>query len=239
MKYAKISSLLLLLGIFIASLFSSCTSNIKRSNDNFYEKDYNIDNFKKIKLEGAYNIELTQGNESSLIMETSDEFHNKVRIWVSDDILHVKTNVKNIGTDEIKLFITVTKLESIKIEGGAYLQTVGFIELNNFDIEIEGGAHVDMQLTANTIKAKAEGAVNMQFEGVAEKFIAVSEGAGNIDADGLKAKYVECRVSGVGNASVYATEELNARVEGLGKISYRGNPTLYKQIEGIGFIYKK
>ncbi|MBN2807043.1 MAG: DUF2807 domain-containing protein [Prolixibacteraceae bacterium] len=200
---------------------------------------HEIDDFSSIAFEGAYTIELTQGTENSITVATAEDLQDKVSVWVSNQVLNVKSNIKNISSDEIKVNITFVQLSDINVKGGAFLKTNGFVKLDDFNIEIEGGASIDMQVTAQKIKAKAEGAVNMQFEGITNEFYAISEGAGNIDADQLEAKIVECRVSGVGNASVYATEELNARVEGLGKISYRGNPTLYKKVDGIGVIFRK
>lgn len=239
MKSFKVSSIFVLLGALLAGMLTSCTSSINRSKASYYEKDYEIENFSMIKFEGAYNIELSQGDTESLVMETSEELHDKVRIWVSDDMLHIKTDVKNLSSDEIKLAITFTDLTYLNVEGGALLKSKGYLELEDLDIHIEGGANIKMEIAANHINAKAEGAVNMEFSGVAKELTAISEGAANIDADQLKAETVDCRVAGVGNASVYATDELYAKVEGLGKISYRGNPVLNKKIEGIGIVYKK
>jgi len=234
----RVSSIFVLLGIFLASLFSSCTADIRRNQSEYIEKDYEVENFSKIKFEGGYNVKLIQGDKPSFVMTTSYELHDKVRIWVEDNMLHVKTKVNNLGADEIKLTITVKDLESIKIEGGVFLTTLGYLQMKDFDLQVEGGAHIDMKLKAESIRAKASGGVNMEFEGTTDRFTAISEGAGNIDADRLEAKTVECRVAGVGNASVYATEKLNATVEGLGKIGYRGNPELTKQVNGIGMVYR-
>jgi hypothetical protein len=234
----RVSSIFVLLGIFLASLFSSCTADMRRNQSEYVEKDYEVESFNKIKFEGGYNVKLIQGEKPSFVMTTSQDLHSKVRIWVEDNMLHVKTKVNNLGADEIKLTITVKDLESIKIEGGVFLTTLGFLKLKDFDLQVEGGAHIDMKVNAETIRAKSSGGVNMEFEGTANHFTAISEGAGNIDADHLEAKIVECRVAGVGNASVYATEKLNATVEGLGKIGYRGNPELTKQVNGIGMVYR-
>ena len=239
MRISGVGSFFILLGILVASLLTSCTTNMKKTNRNNIDRAFEVEDFNRIVFEGTYSIELTQGNETSFSMSTTDELQNKVEVWVSNEVLNVKSNIKNIGSDEIKIYITFQQLSDVKVRGGAFLKTNGFVELNDFNIEIEGGASVNMQVNANKLKAKAAGAVNMQFEGVTDEFNAISEGAGNIDADELKAKMVECRVSGVGNASVYATEVLHAKVEGLGKISYRGNPTLYKKVDGIGVIYRK
>ena len=226
-------------GFFLMFLLSSCTVSLKHSDENNIKKDYDITDFNRIEFEGAYNIVLYQGDGPTLAIKTTEDLHEKIRTWVSDSILHIKTSVKNISSDEIKVDIHFNNLDEVIIKGGAFLKTDGYVELNNFNIHIEGGASVDMQVNAETIKAKAEGAVNIDLQGVANEFYASCDGAGNIDADELKTKFVDCRVSGVGNASVYATDELKARVEGLGKISYRGNPRLDKKVDGIGLVYKK
>jgi hypothetical protein len=235
----RLSSIFVLLGIFLASLFSSCTADIRRNQAEYIEKDYEIETFTKIKFEGGYNVKLLQGDKPSFVMSTSETLHDKVRIWVEDSVLHVKTKVNNLGSDEIKLSITVTELESIKIEGGVFLTTLGYLNLKDFSLDVEGGANIDMKLKSESFRAKASGGVNMEFEGTTNMFTAISEGACNIDADHLEAKVVDCRVAGVGNASVYATDKLNATVEGLGKIGYRGDPQINKQVNGIGMVYRR
>lgn len=235
----RLSSIWILLGILLASLFSSCTSSIKRYNEEFEKKSYEIGYFNKIRLQGAYNVKIVQDSKPSFMMEASEENQKKIEVWVENETLNVKTRSSTISTEEVRLNITIDQLELLKIEGGVFLTTDGYIEVNELEIAVEGGAHIDMKLTAKTLRARCEGGVNMEFEGVSEEFHAVTEGAGNIDADQLESKTVNCRVSGVGNASVYATEQLNATVEGLGKIAYRGNPVVNKQVNGIGLVYKK
>jgi hypothetical protein len=239
MKFARFSSIFTLLGILLASLLSSCTTGIKKGQSEYIEKNYPVNEFTRVKFEGAYDVKLIQGEKTSLVMTTTEQLHDKVKIRVDNDVLYVKSKINNLGTDEIKLTITVNKLEDIKIEGGVFLTSVGFLEVKDLNLTVEGSAYINLKLNAEQLRAKASGGVNMEFEGKADRFYAISEGAGNIDADHLESKIVECRVSGVGNASVYATEKLDATVEGLGKIGYRGDPVLNKQVNGIGMVYRK
>jgi hypothetical protein len=239
MKTTGISSIFVLLGILLASLLNSCTTNMNRGQSDYIEKDYPINDFTKIKFEGAYNVKLIQGEKPSFVMTTSEQLHNKVKIRVDNDVLYVKSKINNLGTDEIKLTITVNKLDDIKIAGGVFLTSIGFLELKDLNLEVEGSAYINLKINAEQLRAKASGGVNMEFEGKTDRFYAISEGAGNIDADHLESKIVECRVSGVGNASVYATEKLDATVEGLGKIGYRGDPSINKKVNGIGMVYRK
>lgn len=239
MMITRISSIFVLLGILLASLLCSCTTDVKRGQSDYIEKDYLVNDFNRIKFEGAYNVKLVQGEKPSLIMTTTEQLHERVKIRVDNNVLYVKSKITHLGSDEIKLLITVKDLEDIKIEGGVFLTSLGFLEVKDLNLQVEGSAYINLKINAEQLKAKASGGVNMEFEGKTDRFYAISEGAGNIDADHLESKIVECRVSGVGNASVFATEKLDARVEGLGKIGYRGDPSINKQVNGIGMVYRK
>jgi hypothetical protein len=233
------NSIFILPVIFLALLLSSCTTSLNRSEHDLTEESVTVEYFNKIDFDGGYKITLQQDSIPSLVIKTTEALHSKIDVWVESEILHIVTRAKDINADEIKLKITVHELKNIAVRGGVFMTTKDFINVDQLNLNIQGGAHIDMKLTGNKINVKGEGGVNIQLEGITNEFTAITEGAGNIDADQLKAENVTCRVSGVGNVSVYATKHLNATVEGLGKISYRGDPSITKQIDGIGLVYKK
>ncbi len=239
MKGFKISSIFIWLGILLASLLTSCSSDINRSQIGFVDKKYHFDDFNKIKLEGGYSVKLLQGDSCKVSIITSEDFQKKITVDVENDVLRIYTRSKNIGTEEVKVLIYFKDIESIKIEGGVLLTTPETLNLRNVSLNVEGGAHIEMQLVADTFNAKAAGGVSMEFSGTANLFSAISEGAANIDADHLESQDVVCKVTGVGNASVYALKNLDASIEGVGKIGYRGDPEVTKKVNGIGAVYKR
>lgn len=239
MKTLKISSIFIWLGILLASLLTSCTSDINRSKLGYVDESYEFDDFKKIKLEGGYNVKLIQGDSCQVTVTASEDLQKNIKVTVEDELLRIKTQTKNIGTEEVKITITFKNIDDIKIEGGVLLTTPQVIKLNNLALNVEGGASIEMQMFADTFRAKAAGGVNMEFSGKVNEFTAISEGAANIDADHLESQDVICRVSGIGNASVFALKNLNASVDGVGKIGYRGDPEIVKKVNGIGAVYKR
>ncbi|HPR32501.1 MAG TPA: head GIN domain-containing protein [Prolixibacteraceae bacterium] len=239
MNNFRITSILTLLGMLLASLLASCTASTYQDDSRYVEKSLDLEPFQKIRFEGAYNIKLIQSDSQSVVLSTSESLHDRIRVWVEDGTLRIKTRGNHIQSEEIKVNLSVRNLEEIKVEGGAQLLTEGYFDLGQFKLNVEGGANINMKIKADTFTAYAAGGVNIELEGVATQFTAISEGAGNIDADNLEARFVRCKVSGVGNASVYATEKLDATVEGVGKIGYRGNPTINKSVSGIGWVYRK
>jgi hypothetical protein len=240
MKTIKISSIIILIGALLASLLSSCTYSSNSSREDLTKAVHEVEAFDKIVLQGGYQVTLKQSETPLLTIYANDEMHNKIDSYIDNNTLYVKTRGTTINSDnQVIIDISIDKLEKLRAEGGIVLDTEGYISTENIDIILQGGAHIKMKLKANKISAKGEGGVNMQFEGVCNEFTATTEGAGNIDADNLEAKTVTCRVAGVGNASVYATEELHATVEGVGRINYRGNPVVHKNVSGIGAVHRK
>jgi len=239
MKELKISSFFVWLGILLASLLSSCNIETNQSKSDLLEKKRDVQPFSRIEMDGGYQVIIEQADTNSLIVLTPEANQDRIRVWNQGETLRIKTDMNNVSTIEAKLLIKVKKLEYLKIRGGVNLENTGQLQLENFEIDVEGGANIDMYLKANIFKASSKGGVNMMFKGQADEFYATSEGAGNIDAIKLEAKYVHCRVAGVGNASVYPTEKLDATVEGVGKIGYRGNPEVNKNVNGIGLVYRK
>ncbi len=239
MKELKISSFFVWLGILLASLLSSCNIETNQTKSTLFEEKREVEPFTRIEMDGGYQVIIEQGDTNSLIVITPEANQDRIRVWNQGEILRIKTDMNNVSTVEAKLLIKVKKLEYLKIRGGVNLENKGQLHLENFEIDVEGGANIDMYLEANVFKANSKGGVNMMFKGQTNEFHATSEGAGNIDAIKLEAKYVHCRVAGVGNASVYPTEKLDATVEGVGKIGYRGSPEVNKNVNGIGLVYRK
>lgn len=242
MKTLRISSIFVLLGALLASLFISCTYSTSTSVENRESKVvlHQMEDFHSIILKGGYDITLKQADEHLVKVNGESKLHNRTDIYVHDGVLYMTMKNSEITTDSrMKVDISFKELSKLSIEGGLALSTEGFIQSTDFDMRIQGGANTHLKIKADRITAKGEGGVNMRFEGVCDTFTASTEGAGNIDAIQLKARIVDCRVAGVGNASVYATDELFAQVEGIGRINYRGNPLVHKNVQGIGVVHRK
>jgi hypothetical protein len=239
MKYIKLSSFFIWLGALLATLLSSCNIEANRASGNTTEVQYQFENFSRIEMEGGYSVQIQQGEVSSISVFTKENLQKRVIVKQNGETLKIKTPNNEVSTQETRLLITISKLNVIKVRGGANIETIGELNLDTIKLDVEGGANIRMDINANILEANSKGGVNMDFRGTVDQFIASTEGAGNIDAGKLEARYVKCRVAGVGNAVVYALEELDATVEGIGKIGYRGSPNVKKNVNGIGLVYRR
>ena len=62
------------------------------------------------------------------------------------------------------------------------------------------------------------------LNGECGSFDADVSGVGDLEAKGLQCRVVSVEVSGVGSASVYASDEVDAEVSGMGDIDVYGSP---------------
>lgn len=221
----------------IALLFVSNT--FAQSDEDWHSKEYELGNFSEIYLEGGYRIHLIQGDENKVLVKAydSDVFdYLQIKEWGKELRIDIKPN--HIKFDRIALYITFKDIEKLYIEGGVKLYTKGYLDLNDFEMYVAGGAKIDMEMKADDVSITGEGGVMFKLKGIAKSLAIKLSGAGHVNAEAFKVKAASFKIEGVGTGSVYATETLSAKIEGVGKISYRGNPTLSKNIEGVGSVSK-
>lgn len=211
-----------------------------QNDDDWHTKEYGLDQFFEIYLEGGYRVHLIQGDENKVIVKASDSDvfdYLQIKQWSNE--LRIDIEPDHLEFDRIALYITFRDLEKLHIEGGVKLYTDGYLDLNDFEVYVAGGAKIDLEMKASNVKIVGEGGVLFDLMGVAQSLNIKLSGAGHVDADEFKTKDVEVEIEGVGTSSFYATETLHAKIEGVGKVKYRGNPEVTKNVDGLGSVTKK
>lgn len=234
MKKIKTISLFTL-PLFIFCVISATAGNPERWEDTD-TRTYDICDFKYIHLEGGFKVYLQQSNECGLKIKADEDDFDYIDVDVEDEVLDIEMRDKYFSLDQIILYINFKDLEKLHIEGGVKLSTRGYVELEDFHLHVEGGAKIEMDVKAESIKVVGEGGVSFNLEGISQSLDARVSGAAYIDAEDLKCKDVTIKIEGVGSGHVYATDYLRASIEGVGKIRYKGNPEVHKNIGGIGFV---
>ena len=232
----RLTSLIFALGLLVSKLFAVPVAPVHESWDNNDTRTYKVQPFTRIKLEGAYKVILEQGSQPGLRIKTDEDNFKYIEVQSDSQSLILRITKKHFNFDEMVLYITFKDLEKLEIEGGICLDTKGYVELKDFYFHVSGGASIEMNVKANSIKIIGEGGVKIELNGIADELDATISGAGYLNATDLKTKRTDCRIEGACAASVYATELLNASISGVCKIRYKGDPQVVKKIEGIGLV---
>lgn len=224
--------------LFICLLMQACGSSVHESgNGTATEETRNVGAFNKLSIDGNYEIVLQEGTNPLITVQTDENLHQYVETRLDGNIL-VISDVENIEpTETTKLIITYQKIEEIKLGGAAKVSNRGVLKANDFDIKIDNAAVINLALQAEDLDLKIGGAGVVTLSGEVNKQKVTLSGAGNLDAYELKSKNCNIELSGIGNAQVFVSNDLDAEISGVGRISFKGDPkNINREVSGLGEI---
>ena len=202
-----------------ATAFSFGKDVIEGSGD-METRELSLKEFDEIDVGGAFDLEITLGDEQKVVMTIDDNLWDNLEAEVHGRTLEIGWDKSCEPDGECTVVIVVRELRAMDIHGAA-------------DVEIEG-YHGDSFIF------NVSGAAELEMDGEVDKLEIHVSGAGDIDTRELKAKSVEISVSGAGNAKVFASESFEGRVSGVGNINYWGDPERQKtKVSGLGNIRRK
>jgi hypothetical protein len=202
-----------------ATAFSFSKDTIEGSG-NMETRELNLKEFDAIDVGGAFELEITMGDEQKVVMTIDDNLWDNLEAEVNGGTLEIGWD-KNCDPDgDCTVVIVVRELKGIDIHGAAEVEIEGY-RGDSFTFDVSGAAELEMDGEVDDLE------------------ISIS-GAGEIDTRDLKAKSVKITVSGAGEAKVYASESFEGRVSGVGSIDYWGDPEHQKtKVSGLGDINGK
>ena len=223
LRIAAVLSCLLLLA---ACNWSNGEPAIKGSG-NILTETRQVENFTAIVVSGSANLEIEQTGEEGLEITTDDNFLPLYTTEVRNGTLYIEIaegkrliwswsgNVPRIT----RIKVTVRDLRKLTISGAARVHATN--------------------LDTDSLSIAISGAASGSFAGRSDNLSITVSGSGSLDAVDLRAKRATIVVSGAGEVTVNANEELNARVSGVGTIWYVGSPKLQSKVSGVGSVKQK
>jgi Putative auto-transporter adhesin, head GIN domain len=216
---AVLSSLLLLAACNWSDTYGGPT--IKGSG-NLKTETRVVEKFTAIVVSGSANLEIEQTGEESL------------ELTIDDNLLPLFTTEVKDGT----LFIGVAEGKRLTWNGKGPRIKVTVRELRK--LKVSGAVSVKAtKLDTDSLTISISGAGSASIAGRTDKLSISISGAGSLDAVDLQAKRATVIVSGAGDATLNASDELDVRVSGAGNIWYVGSPKLQSRISGAGSIKQK
>ncbi len=202
-----------------AAAFSIGNDTIEGSGD-METRELDLKEFQKIDVGGAFDLEITLGDEQKVTMTIDDNLWDNLEAEVHGSTLEIGWDKNCQPDDDCTVVIVVRELKGMEIHGAA-------------DVEIEG-------YRGDSFSFDVSGAAELEMDGEVDRLDINVSGAGDIDTRELMAKSVEISVSGAGEAKVYASESFEGRVSGVGNIHYWGDPEHQKtKVSGLGNIKSK
>ena len=227
--------------IFIIILTGSCDflENYERGNGYLVTERYDIAPFSKTSIGGNFEVLIVKSKEPFVEIEADENLMNYIHVKSNKGTLRISQTRNLISRNKLRATIYYSELEKIKVTGAAMVENKGVLESDDVELDLEGAGVVKLNVKCNKLDADLSGAGKVELSGKAQSQRLTLSGAGGLEAYGLESKFSNIKVSGIGSAKVFVTNELTAKLEGLGGIKYIGDPEVIdSEINGIGVIEK-
>lgn len=169
-----------------------------------------VADFDRIDIAGVVELDATVGGDYSLTLSGRADDLDRARVEVVDGelILDTAHNEGRVGRKIVRHGVTATVTMPVLTgvdAAGVVDGEVRGVAGGPFDVEISGVGDLTLSGTCDALKAEVSG-------------------VGDLKAKTLECRAVDVEVSGVGGASVYASESADADIAGIGKIEIYGSP---------------
>ncbi|MGB3712977.1 MAG: head GIN domain-containing protein [Candidatus Promineifilaceae bacterium] len=205
-----------------------------------------VSGFDRVYVRDIGEVILTQGEKESLVVEADSDLISKVKTEVRGGVLNLEVGrgwldkltlgLSELSGKRVKYYLTVREINELKISGKGDIAAEK-IDSDRLSVGISGLGNVNIDsLNTGKLSVSISGRGEFASAGsVVHQMVNIS-GSGEYKAIDLESQSTIVKISGQGNASVWANEELEANISGFGKVEYRGSPTVSHSISGLGSV---
>jgi len=223
--------------ILFMLLISGCGLNFKSGNGKMEEIQTEVQSFDEIFVGGNFDVTLIPSDKNSVLISADENLMKYINVEVHNSSLNINTVHSLKSSKGIRITVNYTKLTGIYSTGASKITHNNALKAHEFEIDLSGTGSIELELDVDTTSVTMTGAGLVKLNGKTSLLSAVISGAGGLVASDLIAQNCDISLSGVGGASVYATDKLEANISGIGGIQYSGNPAhIEKSITGLGKI---
>lgn len=232
--------ILILLCVVVVTA-SSCRWKHIKGSGHIITEDRHVTNAERIHLKGSYNVEITQGAETSVKVVGDDNIlpYIVVQNEGGELVIRSKDNINYSTDSDIKVIITTNKLSSIKLSGSGDVNGMNkFTGSERLELGIAGSGNINLNVNTPEIRSDIAGSGSINIKGETASEDVHIAGSGDYNGDELKSENATVKIAGNGDVKVYADVKLDVHVAGSGNIFYKGNPTITQKVIGSGEIKK-
>lgn len=194
---------------------------------------------RKIRLTGFMDVELTQGTGTTVKVETDENLQKYIITEMDDDVLVVrmKTNIRFINSERLKVYITTDKLELLQLSGsGSIVGMNKFTGADRLKLRVSGVGDLKLETNTPELDAQISGSGSLVLSGETKDARIQISGIGDCNAEALKAENASVKISGSGDVKIFADSKLDVSISGIGSVYYAGEAMVTQKVSGNGKV---
>jgi hypothetical protein len=193
----------------------------------------------QILLYDNVNLVLTQDSTERVRVEAPESILPEISTQMDGHSLTIRNRNRSLVNDpdeELTVYVNVRYLQRLDYLGSANVHCTNTLQSPYFTVLASEGSG-NLELTVNSVITDAllySDMADFRFEGRSDSCYTYCNTLGTIDYRNFEVKRLQLDYSGIRDAHVHATEQLNARIFYKGNVYYKGNPVIRKEENSSG-----
>ncbi|HEX8577583.1 MAG TPA: head GIN domain-containing protein [Flavobacterium sp.] len=198
----------------------------------------NLGDFDAVKVFDKINVQLIPSSENKI--EITGDRSNDVETVNKNGELKIRMSLgKLLKGEEVKVKLYFKKIQSIDASEGAVITSDKSFKQTSIAITAKEGAQITVPLNVKNVKVKSVTGATIQLSGSASVQTASLGTGGVLEAKDLKTSQTTVAITTGGEASVAATDLVDAKVRAGGTILIYGSPKKINQNTVLGGSIKE
>jgi hypothetical protein len=193
----------------------------------FSQVEKKVGDFNKVTTFDKIDVILIPSNENKIILNGMDS--NEVELVNKNGELKIRMPLtKLLKGDAISATVYYVKIDAVEANEGSRIASDAVLESLSFDIIAKEGSEIKIKLETQRLKIKVTNGSKIHLEGKAQNQDVLINSGGIYKAEKLISSQIIVTANAGGEATIFATDFVDAKVRAGGNIIIFGKP---KQID--------
>lgn len=229
----------LVIGIFMALLFSACNMNFsigsEKGSGNITTENRDIkEDFKKIDVSHGIAVVVEQSDDKSVTVETDDNLQQFIVTRVENGVLMVEAS-EGYSTDHTpKVTVKMPIISGLSTSSGSNISSTNTLISQNLVVDASSGSEIEISVEADILTLETTSGSTMEVSGKALKLETSASSGSVIDAEKLQANEVTSQGSSGSATDVSPIVSLSGKASSGASIGYHKVPKTVTKEESSG-----
>jgi hypothetical protein len=193
----------------------------------------NASGFTAIKVSGAIDLFLNQGDEEAVAVSASeDKYRNRIKTEVSNGLLRIWFDGDGSSwgwsNKKLRAYVSVKTLKKLEASGASDVIVSGTLKGGDMEMHFSGASDFKGALDASALKIRINGASDMTVSGTAGTLEISASGASDFKGYNFSVDNCDATASGASDIKITVNKEMNANASGASDIKMKGNGVIRK-----------
>jgi hypothetical protein len=243
----KTKASILTISIFTVLFVTVFTYGVKAQNSDsdISKQNRTTNEFKGIKVSEGIEVFLSQGDETSVVVETYNDKQEVVKTVVKDGILKIYIDGRYNRNKSPKVYVsnpvfesitgssassvkceTVVKGEKLYLDFSSAASLAGTFTGKEINCDFSSASSVKLTVTTPELYIEISSGSDAEIEGTADKFLLNASSGSDINAFDLISKKCTARVSSGADININVEEELIGKASSGSQITFKGKANM-------------